>query len=121
MRKCVLCHMRTTKAGLCLAWSETPEDTFCHDEAHIYIYIYIYVFLLKYCSYCILEYLRQYNDYLFGILVCAMVAKCWKLLNMKKTSYEPRQYKTNKVSVRPAKTQISLGIRPVWSKSWLSA
>ena len=66
MRKCVLCHMRTTKAqislrirlcfrcldsivsldsiaeisslwpasvaaqaGLCLAWSETPEDTFC--------------------------------------------------------------------------------------------
>ena len=77
MRKCVLCHMRTTKAqfrlrilisvfvvhclysiisldsiaeisrlqlvsvaeqaGLCLAWLETPEDTFCHDEAHIYI------------------------------------------------------------------------------------
>ena len=28
--------------------------------------------------------------------------------------------KTNKVSVRPAKTQISLGIRPVWSESSLS-
>ena len=27
--------------------------------------------------------------------------------------YEPRQDKTNKMSLRPAKTQISLGIRPV--------
>ena len=25
----------TEQAGLCLAWSETPEDTFCHDEAQI--------------------------------------------------------------------------------------
>ena len=23
------------QAGLCLAWSETPEDTFCHGVAHI--------------------------------------------------------------------------------------
>ena len=29
--------------------------------------------------------------------------------------------KTNKVTVRPAKTQISLGIRPVWSESSLPA
>ena len=29
--------------------------------------------------------------------------------------------KTNKMAVRPAKTQISLGIRPVWSESLLSA
>ena len=35
--------------------------------------------------------------------------------------YEPRHDKTNKVSARPAKTQISLGIRPVWSESSLSA
>ena len=28
---------------------------------------------------------------------------------------EPRHDKTNKMSVRPAKTQISLDIRPVWS------
>ena len=34
---------------------------------------------------------------------------------------EPPHDKTNKVSVRPAKTQISLGIRPVWSESSLSA
>ena len=35
--------------------------------------------------------------------------------------YEPRHDKTNKVTVRPAKTQISLGIRPVWSESSLCA
>ena len=38
----------------------------------------------------------------------------------------PLDDKTNKMSVRPAKTQISLGIRPVWSESslrsaWASA
>ena len=37
------------------------------------------------------------------------------------TVYEPRHYKTNKMSVRPAKTQISLGICPVWSESSLCA
>ena len=34
---------------------------------------------------------------------------------------EPRHDKTNKMSERPAKTQISLGIRPVWSESSLCA
>ena len=33
--------------------------------------------------------------------------------------FEPRHDKTNKVTVRPVKTQISLGIRPVWSESSL--
>ena len=33
---------------------------------------------------------------------------------------EPHRDKTNNVAVRPAKTQISLGIRPVWSESSLS-
>ena len=35
--------------------------------------------------------------------------------------YEPSHDKTNKVTVCPAKTQYSLGIRPVWSESSLSA
>ena len=34
---------------------------------------------------------------------------------------EPPHDKTNKVAVCPAKTQINLGIRPVWSESSLSA
>ena len=33
--------------------------------------------------------------------------------------YEPPHDKTNKMTVPPAKTQISLGIRPVWSESSL--
>ena len=34
--------------------------------------------------------------------------------------YEPPRHKTNKMTLHPAKTQISLGIRPVWSESSLS-
>ena len=34
---------------------------------------------------------------------------------------EPPHDKTNKMNVCPAKTQISLGIRPAWSESSLSA
>ena len=26
------------QAGLWLAWSETREDTFCHDEAHMFLW-----------------------------------------------------------------------------------
>ena len=36
-------------------------------------------------------------------------------------TYEPPQFKTNKMTVHPAKTQISLGFRPVWSESSLCA
>ena len=43
------------------------------------------------------------------------------MANRSERKYEPRQDKTNKMSVRPAKTQISLGIRPVWSESSLCA
>ena len=35
--------------------------------------------------------------------------------------FEPPHDKTNKMNVRPAKTQISLGICPVWSESLLCA
>ena len=37
------------------------------------------------------------------------------------SAVEPWYDKTNKMSVRPAKTQISLGICPVWSESSLCA
>ena len=41
-------------------------------------------------------------------------------LNQNK-AYEPRHGKSNKMSLRPTKTQISMGIRPVWSESSLCA
>ena len=44
-----------------------------------------------------------------------------RLLDYKCGSNEKPLDKTNKMTVRPAKTQISLGIRPVWSESSLCA
>ena len=41
--------------------------------------------------------------------------------NLHLSIYEPPRDKTNNVTVHPAKTQISLGIPPVWSESSLSA
>ena len=43
---------------------------------------------------------------------CRQIAEIKKVLIC---TYEPRHDETNKMSVRPAKTQINLGIRPVWS------
>ena len=48
----------------------------------------------------------------FDIFACAFVDPCFSKYN---TIIEPRRDKTNKVAVRPAKTLISLHIRPVWS------
>ena len=51
----------------------------------------------------------------------AMSSQCqWLSIRMMVRPYEPRLDKTNKTNVRPAKTQISLGIRPVWSESSLA-
>ena len=44
---------------------------------------------------------------------CLRIYTCMHL----NTTCEPRHDKTNNVVVRPAKTQISLGIRQVWSES----
>ena len=70
---------------------ENPEDRFSRDEAHLYS-----------CD-------------VFNVAVFAVV------LFFVNLPYEPRHDKTNKVTVRPAKTQISLGIHPVWSESSLFA
>ena len=46
---------------------------------------------------------------------------CLVLMHVHAHACEPRHDKTNKMSVRPAKTQISLGIHPVRSESSLCA
>ena len=62
--------------------------------------------------------------------MCCNDAKCYNILQNVITfcvkcrmiyKFEPPHDKTNKMTMRPAKTQISLGIRPVWSESSLSA
>ena len=64
-----------------------------------------------------------FSLHLTTIKVSLGVTKCniKTILSPETKSNEPRHKKTNKMSVRPAKTQISLGIRPVWSESSLSA
>ena len=64
-----------------------------------------------------------YNNYKYkrmhsanGNLDSIIVTECIKL-----SVNEPPHEKTNKMPVHPAKTHISLGIRLVWSESWLSA
>ena len=49
-----------------------------------------------------------------GSMLCLMVTSnlvCFKLFAT--SVFEPRHDKTNKMSVRPARTLISLGIRPI--------
>ena len=45
----------------------------------------------------------------------------WCRVEIRDSWCEPRHVKTNKMAVRPAKTQISLGICPIWSESSLFA
>ena len=47
--------------------------------------------------------------------------QAWVVKQSQETKFEPPRDKTNNVAVRPVKTQISLGIRPVWSESSLYA
>ena len=70
---------------------------------------------MSFCWFCRApaQTLSFYNDILMALVIDISLFKgnSWN---------EPRHDKTNKVSERPAKTQISLGIRPVWSESSLS-
>ena len=50
---------------------------------------------------------------------CKRMSICFA--NSVEEPFEPPHDKTNYMAVRLAKTQISLGIRPVWSESSLSA
>ena len=61
----------------------------------------------------------------FGLLEKAwlkfcFLAGCQMWTHITVSSFEPSHDKTNKVTVRPVKTQFSLGIRPVWLESSLS-
>ena len=63
---------------------------------------------------------------IYASLKWVCVDSIWLLCNVCKQNTsqywnELRHDKTNKMTVHPAKTQISLGIRPVWSESSLCA
>ena len=53
---------------------------------------------------------------LMNVFIALKGSHFWFLFEKCNCKFEPRHDKTNKVVVHPAKTQISLVIRPVWSK-----
>ena len=83
-----------------LGWSESSLGAqlfcwFCHEVAHMFYLLFLTETFWTLNRCCILQ------------------RSIWAF------TYEPQHDKTNKMSVRPAKTQISLGICPVWSVSSL--
>ena len=80
------------RLGGCPDWSESLLGAaFCHEVAHL---------------------VKHFPEILQCFIHNKMVAHCMKYSVVQ---YEPPHDKTNKMTLRPAKTQISLGIRPVWS------
>ena len=85
-----------SQAGLSLTWSKTPKTGFLMTRLNYQIEL-------------------QSAGRRLVILTSLLY------LVDKMPIIEPPRDKTNNVAVRPAKTQISLGIRPIWSESLLSA
>ena len=52
---------------------------------------------------------------------CELIGFWFGEVRLAPNIFKPRHDKNNKMGVRPAKTQISLGMRPVWSESSLCA
>ena len=102
-----------------------------------FVHVFIWAWHTNFTSFgqIIMHYLHLENlslltwFYNTRILFCMYWVKLiWKnaSLNIRlkagvRTRNEPQHDKTNKMTVHPAKTQISLGIRPVWSESSLYA
>ena len=64
--------------------------------------------------------LRLHLDLMYTNIARSCHGKAWSIC-FNSFNNESRHDKINKVTVRPAKTQISLGIHPVWSEPSLSA
>ena len=65
--------------------------------------------------------LKIYQILIHDILGLQFMYVLYKWIVGVNPAFESQHDKTNKVTVRPAKTQISLGIHPIWSESWLCA
>ena len=83
---------------------------FFYSNIHLLLLMLRIFFLI--CQVEVLQPIQQYVN------VEPLPSNLWHLFE---PWNEPRHDKTNKMAVRPSKTQISLGIRPVWSESSLSA
>ena len=101
-------------------WNKTLTifKWFCCREKLLWVYVLGRYLGLGKCSYNANEWIPTQKS-LSDIVEYALIM-LWREKEEQITN-EPWHDKTDKVSVRSAKTQISLGIRPVWSESSLSA
>ena len=109
--------MRTVQT-LSLRWAHRSFCWFCQAAAQILLLSKAGKSLL----YCIYICFYKWNK--FKVSICEVnkfsLNKLVQSFNYTMTFlFEPPNDKTNKMTVCPAKTQISLGIRPVWSEPLL--
>ena len=117
--------MRTAKTlirlGGCPGWSESSLGAhsfcwFCQVTAHMFLWRTAKNYpsiIIKYTPSVLLYICMEFK-------VCPLLPshdEHWKSVSL----FQPPHDKTNKMTVRPVKTQISLGICPVWSESSLCA
>ena len=88
---------------------------FMHSIGFFFAFHCIYLYIWKTCCCCFSLWCMQID------FTCITLYLTFLIHRTTKDTFEPPHDKTNNVVVCPAKTQIRLGIRPVWSESSLSA
>ena len=130
---------------ICLRWVQS-FCWFCHEAAHLCYYhknwkfgtleIVLVIILKSEEGGFIMQDFnafkrRPWSDCSWRIILVCICIVCSDLTILSQTSlycpstnlktFEPSHDKSKKMTVRPAKSQVSLGIRPVWLESSLSA
>ena len=77
--------------------------------------IFLYIAVFDWQNYTLYAVIKTVPKFITNVTLLVPVLYFYIYTN------KPRHDKTNKMSVCPLKTQISLGIRPVWSESLLCA
>ena len=101
---CLHIQIRVSQGNWAASW-QNQQNGMCAQRRQLQIQFLVILLLIDYT-----HELRNKMVWFYPFIQCH-IGSCW--------IFEPRYDKTNKMTVRPAKTQISLGIRPVWSE-WIS-
>ena len=104
------CHVKT---HLCLMWT-----TKLQISLHIHTVWSVSLLFKIYSQY---DCMKFQDCYWVGWFESHLVAQLKRQVFSWHGSFEPPQEEPNKMTACPAKTQISLGIHPVWSESSLCA
>ena len=87
-----------------------------HGKSSILIVLFRWHVLIELCKETFIKSIHSREHPILALIVRMLHI----VTHMKGKLFEPPHGKTNKLTVHPSKTQISLGICPVWSESSLS-